>query len=236
MSKYKIITPTKALIEQYDGFWTKEINEWKVQLFEVPQIVVQDIREYIPDYNNENGEPYVLYGAKDDSIKGLYENDDIIGFLKEINAVYHTRVPKLDDLKIKKPELIYMANMEDFRGIDAFVRVCHKVTGRNEYSFATKVFSFIDDKKYPILDSLVATMIWEYLKRIKLDYPPKNSWGDYRKYVEAYKIFIDQYLKDSGFTYKQIDRFLWTYAIVINEYWKKELGLISFESIPYKPK
>ncbi len=229
--------PTKALVEQYDGFWTKEANEWKVQLFEEPEIWVSDIREFIPHKDNEIiGQPYELYGKKDYDIKDFYKNGDVIGFLKEINTVYHTRVPKLNELKITKNDLINMVDMQDYRGIDSFVKECYEVTGRKEYSFATKVFSFIKPEKYPILDSLVATMIWEYLNEENKNNHPKNRWGDYRNYVKAFDAFIEQYnLQKTGLTYKEIDKFLWTYAIVISEYWKKELGLISFETISYKP-
>ena len=225
---YNLITPNNKIIDQYNKFWDSykgtpiSEKEWFVELFEKePKLV--DIRDYISE--NEFKE----YGTNDYKIREFWNNKDYKLFLDRINSTYHTRVDvsKLDFLDKKWIEK---------HGIDDFVEKCKSLIHKNPYSFATKVYSFVyqDQDKYPIMDSLVSTLLWYYMKdECKKKNNPKSSWGYYNKYIKAYEDFKDKYHIER--TYKQIDIFMWTYANVISSYWKNQ-GVLSFTPVEYKGK
>lgn len=103
---------------------------------------------------------------------------------------------------------------------------------RNNYSFATKYCANHYPDKYPIYDSLVATLFcnlfanqnlspYKYTSRKTSE---KNSFTksefanklrDYRFYVEVYRAFMKEYDLD-GLTYREVDSYLWT-AVKLEE-------------------
>ena len=93
----------------------------------------------------------------------------------------------------------------------------YKGSERNEYSFATKFCSRHKPKVYPIVDSFVVGMLYEY--NIQYGYTYKFSikdLGKYKIFYDVYNSFI-RYFELSSYTFKQIDKFLWQYG--------KELGI-----------
>ena len=120
--------------------------------------------------------------------------------------------------------------------------MCKSITHRNEYSFATKVFSFVSTECFndlckdglPIFDSFAVTLLGYYLKKAKKECSI-STWGEYRNYKEAYALFKSLYKLDE-YNYKQIDVFLWTYGKALQKYWKDywaERGVLSFAAPSY---
>ena len=169
----------------------------------------------------------------DERISTFVEEKNLEEFFKILNGKYHTRLKteKIAD-KLTWDELTSMS-------VDEFVKRCYEKTGRRAYSFATKVFNFIDGNKYPILDSYVVTLLERYLndwekKQCEQDKIiwNKKDWDTYDKYQRAYDDFRDKYqLKE--LSYKKTDVFLWAYGSAIQKYWK-DIGVLSFESVSYK--
>ena len=229
MDKFTLITPNEEIVKKYNDFWFKRDNsDWSVHLFKNPEIRIKDIRNHIG--NN----PYEMFGAKDKKIEKAWkdENVNVISFLRQINSVYNTRVRNIGKPQAEKTlndiDKNKLSNME----FTDFVKLCKKFSGSYAYSFATKVYSFMKPEEYPIVDSLVATLLEYYLKAKGLDREyPKSKWGDYDEYIKAYNRLKKEY--NLHCSNKQIDVFLWTYAIAIQDYWEK-MGVLSFAPVTYK--
>lgn len=216
--KYEFIEPTNEIIEYFNTLWTKESEEnIAVQLYKNGEV--------IPFKNT-----YRTNKEKDINISTALDNS-IVDFFILINTTYHTRIANIKELS-KKLAVRYKSK-EDFKDIDSFINDCKECGGRYEYSFATKVFSFVDGENYPILDSYVSTLLMTYIK-LKDCNVKKGSWGDYNTYKQAYELFRQKYGINKSF--KEIDVFLWTYANLLQRYWKEQLGVLSFESVQYKIK
>ena len=216
--KYELIEPTNERIDLFNSLWSTESKEDSIELFKNG-----DIYEFENIYRSNS--------EKDVKISSALNESRIKDFFIQINSTYHTRITNIDDLSRRLSE--EYKSIEDFKDkdIDAFISDCKKCGGRYEYSFATKVFSFVNGDKYPILDSNVSTLLMEYLK-YKGYNVKKSSWGKYSKYIEDYKVFMKKYGINKS--YKEIDVFLWTYADLLQRYWKEQLGVLSFESVQYK--
>ena len=238
MSK-KLIQPDEKIVDLFNSFWD-EPKETKIKLFEDGETI--NIENYIKGFKD--------YKAKDDEIKN---EKDITKFFEKISVQYSTRVKggistiiemlkekvinSKDDLACKIKE---KKEKEKF-SFNEFMGICKKATGQYTYSFATKVFSFIDEEKYPIMDSIVVTLLDKYLsdedfegecKENKDKIHKKNKWGDYSKYKESYEVFKKHYKLDCSL--KEIDMFLWTYGKILEKYWE-DMGVIRFESISFDP-
>ncbi len=224
---YKLIEPNNDVIDLFNSFWDEKaesIDDWNVQLFKDRELV--DIRKYV---GKNNDDIHMAFGKVDEEIKKLWdslkESDSSEEFLKIINKHYHTRVKNIKSIKLTKKDLMDM-------DVKQFIEECYPITKRYDYSFATKVFSFIYPEKNPILDSFSTTLIWYYLSDDRREKYPKSKWGDYEEYKNAYNAFIEQY--NLKCDYKRTDKFLWTYATCIQNYWIQECGILSFGSVSYK--
>ena len=216
MSDYALITPTNKIVKKFNDLWNTDLkdNELTIEIFKDVDFDISDLKGEL-----------IKYGRDDETIKRYLNNRDISNFLKQINSIYHTRVKNISKLNITLDELKEL-------DVDKFVVNYKELLGRNEYSFATKVYSFLYPDKYPIIDSLSATLIWKYLDPDRRKKHPKSQWGKYDCYKNAYDAFKSQYNLDKS--YKEIDVFLWTYAILIQNYWENKLGVFKFESIQYQ--
>ena len=219
---FQLVKPSDELVEKYNLFWNKNIDEIsegnrKVKLFEEVEI---DVRDYLDQALWENG-------VKDDKIIKFYKEGNIKSFLKEINSVYHTRLNVKDFKDISKEWL-------DKNNVDGLVKKCKEDLGKKAYSFSTKVYSFINPEEYPIMDRYASTILWEYIKDDEKykGIKSKDIFGKYDEYIKAYDYFRDKY-NLNNWTYKEIDIFFWTYAVLIEKYWEKQ-GVMIFESVIYK--
>ena len=93
------------------------------------------------------------------------------------------------------------------------------------------MFSFIDEEKYPIMDSIVVTLLDKYLSYKEEKIHTKKEWGNYASYIKSYKVFKESY-ELSDCSMKEIDKFLWTYGKILEKYWE-DMGVIRFESISF---
>ena len=96
------------------------------------------------------------------------------------------------------------------------------------YSFATKFCSRLAPEKYPIFDSHVATLLNGYINNNEIS---ASRFGEYMTFIKEYDEFIKANSLD-GFSYKQIDMFLWTYGKTANNYYGKHFKKAE---VQYKP-
>ena len=80
---------------------------------------------------------------------------------------------------------------------------------RRYYSFATKYCSWHQPSLYPIYDSLVGEVLWEYRKKFGECRP--SSLRDYGEFREIVKEFKRRYHLQE-FSFKEIDKFLWIFG------------------------
>lgn len=217
MGKYELIKPTKELIEQYNRIWDGDYSEkdLTIELF-------KDIRIDITKYGFDK--KYIKSLSDDDKeIKEYCDKNDVENFFSKLNSVYHTWI-KTEDIEAIAEE---WSLTDKPRTLDNLAEISKDKTGSYAYSFSTKVFSFIDKDKYPIMDKYVVNMLKAYFeqsgKKISI-----FSWGYYSKYKDAYDKFIDLY-ELGNLSYKKIDEFLWMYGKLLQNYWKKE-GVLLFDS------
>jgi hypothetical protein len=165
---------------------------------------------------------------RDKEIYKHVEAKELEQFFQRVNAYYSTR---LNTKKIAE-KIMEWDNLTSM-GVDQFVDVCYKQTQKRAYSFATKVFNFIDGKKFPIIDKYVVTLLEYYLNRGEQDNSTwnKSAWNKYESYLRAYDSFKLKYHL-TELSYKETDVFLWAYGSAIQKYWK-ENGVLSFESVSY---
>lgn len=86
---------------------------------------------------------------------------------------------------------------------------------RNFYSFATKYCNWHQPDKFPIYDSIVETVLWDFNKHFGFENDFKKA--DFRHYPK-FKALVDDFRRCFGlemYTYKQIDMALWQYGKVI---------------------
>lgn len=235
MEKFELVKPSTSLINQYWTIYNKsdqgEPDDYTVPLFEDMDPV--DLRE-----KNYLSKKNFAHKKDDVDIRNFLYNHDMKRFLEKLNAAYSTRVRNLDVL-VNDCHWWYRQNERTVptMDLDNFVRYCKNdlKMGYYPYSFATKIYSFLDPEKYPILDSYSATLLNEYLKEPDDERnEQRKRWGCYKHYKADYDKFREKYSLSDDLTYKQIDVFLWTYATVLSEYWK-QMGVLEFKSVEFKP-
>ena len=243
--KFDLVQP-KDVIDQYIKIWNDGcIDENKdIDIFSNVKI---DISDYKCIYNKK----YNDYDDKE--IKPCFDNlykdrDDIEVYRKaveKVDSIYNTMLNKKRDVTaanifanreeiFRKIEIIKNCNENgDIRKklVDYIACINKESGGSYIYSFATKFCSFMLEDTFPIFDSIVSTLVWKYLKEkgIKCSH---DKMGDYGYYLDRYSDFINQYDLE-GYTYKNIDVFLWLYGKIMTEYWEK-IGVIRFSSVYYK--
>ena len=224
---FELIEPTESIINFYNNLWKgEEVKSTKVKLFENLDEV--DILELI------SKEEFEKYHINEETIKKAKESNKTGIFLKSINNAYSTRINA--DSGIFEDKFITFEKLEamaDENKIDEFiVEKCRQKTGRNEYSFATKVFSFMKPDTYPILDSISVTLLSKYCSKY-FEREEKKNWGVYEKYKKNYTELLEELGLKGKVTFKQFDVFLWTYGTALSRYWAK-IGVLKFESVQYR--
>ena len=220
----QLLTPNPELVDIFNSFWPNPPAQLCMKLFEDGEEI--DISDYIPQFSD--------YSTKD-ALINIHKN--VLDFLEQINSTYSTRVndvfkinQKLREIGILDKNTFKSFVSEGRLSLPEFVNLCKQATGKYTYSYATKVFSFIDPSRFPIIDSFVVTMLSEY------DYEGdgktlRTKWGDYSAFKANYDCFMRAFGLEN-YTYKQIDRFLWTYGKILSDYWSN-MGVLSFESVAF---
>ena len=247
MTQKKFLEPKDKLVDIFSGYWSKKPTQ--IQLFS------NDEKITVSEFENINKalDDIKGYKIKDGEILDA-KKFELSDFLEKINSTYHTRVSNIDGKdgivenlnnkkKIKNVEMLEAAIKTGSLSLNDFVcDICKERTGgQYSYSFATKVYSFLDEKKYPIIDSYVASLLAKYDEEyqissaVKEDKINKSTWGDYSKYKKFYDKFIETFDLNKNYKYKKIDQFLWTYATLMNAYWL-DMGAFIFSSVSFDPK
>lgn len=93
----------------------------------------------------------------------------------------------------------------------AEVRVGHKEKETNFYSFATKYCNWHHSDQYPIYDSRVDENLWKLQKRDHFSgtLQSRRHLYEYPSFRRIVIEFRESYGLE-GFTFKQVDKFLWT--------------------------
>ena len=223
--EWKLITPSIEVVETFNKFWTPNPLKTTIQLFENGDLI--DVSNYIGEFS-----------GFEKCDKDIINAGDMESFLKNINDTYHTRVTGISQLVLKlaardihdKNALKSCIKKKELT-LPQFVKICKETTGDYTYSFATKVFSFLD-ANYPIVDSIVATLLDEYEYEGKIS--PRSKWGDYSLYIDNYEKFKHAFGLDE-LSSKKIDKFLWTYGKIIDAYWI-DMGVLRFSPVSFNPK
>lgn len=221
MNEYILINPTTEIVNQYDRIWKGNQNkeDYRIKLFDH---ICIDIRDYY------NLKMIKSFGEQDRMIDDYRKKNDVDMFFAKLNTVYHTRL-NTKGIAEAWSSAGWTLLPDTTMTPDTLIELCKQKTGSYAYSFSSKVFSFIDPDTYPIMDKYVVNMLRAYgIKGI-------STWGDYKKYIEAYNEFRKKFKLDT-LSYKKIDQFLWTYANLLERYWEKE-GVIFFNNtVSYKSK
>jgi len=220
-----LITPTPDVIRIFNSFWTETPETLAIPLFEGDDAI--DVGELILEFQ-----------SLDEQDENIGNTEDLHDFLREINSKYHTRVRGgVDNIVaalgahgvMTKQDLIEVVNNNQLT-IPAFVDICRHATGTYTYSFATKVFCFVDNNdRFPIIDSYAATVLDAYEYEGKIS---RNLWGDYEQYRNNYSRFKDAF--HIANTNRETDRFLWTYGKILDAYWIRQ-GVLRFSTISFNP-
>ena len=79
------------------------------------------------------------------------------------------------------------------------------------YSFATKYCNWHNHSAFPIFDSHVGKILFEYQRRDGFAKFKKKDLWDYTRFKDIIGDFL-RYYSLSGYDLKQLDKFLWKYA------------------------
>lgn len=220
----KLIIPNTKMVEVFNEYWTQTPSHTEIKLYEDGDCI--DVTKYIEEFS--------IYEKEDQSI---FRTEDLKDFLNKINQTYHTRVTGISQI-VEEMSKRGIHSKNDLKlyiekrklSVPQFTGICKEATGSYTYSFATKVFSFIDES-FPIVDSIVATLLNEYEYEGKIT--PKSKWGDYSLYVKNYEAFQQVFGLEKE-SRKRIDKFLWTYGKILEAYWV-DLGVLRFDPVSFAP-
>jgi hypothetical protein len=150
-------------------------------------------------------------------IFSLYpNNENLHGILIKVaglNSLYSTNIYAVIKVALHILDLDIDAKLHqgDLRLIDdvAWLTIGNK--RRRNYSFASKYCHWHQPQLYPIYDSYVERLLWEYhkiygfmeFKRTEL-----QQYSCYKEAIEAFRKFFN--LEKFGF--KELDKFLWLYG------------------------
>lgn len=177
-----------------------------------------DIEKACAQFDAENE---VLEAALGELFRQFPRNADPAHvFLKvtALNALYGTQIPVYS---ARIPSLLEVAHhivgltvdsaldrgSEELVGKIASVVVANKAV-RFNYSFATKYCSWQRPNMYPIFDSRVSEYLWNLRKQGYLGRFHRDDLWDYAKLKKIVIEFRDKFGLE-GFTFKQIDKFLY---------------------------
>lgn len=219
----KLLTPTSELIELFNGFWgSAEKRETK--LFENGEKIIID-EKMIPGINYFNAGDDLLNAAFQKLRSKGFDLHDVETAVYLLDGIYHTYLKdhlhlskllyqlltesnnRVLDIILNTDRIVMYNDIDAIQCVDAIARINENREKKSgyHYSFSTKFCYWLAQDYFPIYDS-IANGLLSYYQNIN----PK-SLGDYRTYVEAYKLFVDQFHLE-GCTIKQIDVFLWTYG------------------------
>ena len=130
-----------------------------------------------------------------------------------LNGLYNTNVFAVVDMayNIQEQSPDDLLRNGSAEVVDKIAHLTIRGKTRRHYSFATKYCSWHYPEMYPIYDNLVERLIWNYRKQFNFEIFQRSDLVNYERYRNILRSFIS-YFSLQDFTFKEIDRFLWSYA------------------------
>lgn len=136
-----------------------------------------------------------------------------------INILYSTRISKFDltiiangIVNTKNFDYLLKQDLDITKAVDEI----KKLTSRKNYAFATKYCALHLGDRFPIYDSLSVNTLQHFQDKDHFycqgDFDIAKASKNYGTYVDIYNKFIDTYLGGTSATYREVDKYLWTYG------------------------
>jgi hypothetical protein len=176
-----------------------------------PALVSQYVQKFDDDFGLADKALAELFSAFPDNI----ELEHVLLKVTAVNALYFTSIWNV--FPVAKHICQLNIDTKLTQGVPDLVKEIADTPGKDgkircNYSFATKYCSWHEPEKYPIYDSFVDQLLWEYQKGDKFsDFKRGELWGNYLKYKSAIEEFRTHY-KLRDYTLKDLDKFLWLYG------------------------
>ncbi|MBE2184927.1 MAG: hypothetical protein IAE89_15970 [Anaerolineae bacterium] len=146
---------------------------------------------------------------------GNVEPEHVLLKVMALNATYNTRV--LDIHLVKVAIAICKTSIDEKLALGSpelvnDILFAFKSVGiKRYYSFVTKYCSWHQPEKYPIYDSYVDDLLWQYKNAYRFTAFRRYALADYIQFKSVIEAFRNIYAL-TGYSYKQLDKFLWGYG------------------------
>jgi hypothetical protein len=185
MTPRQLRKPTPDLVVSY-------VTRFEQKGFSVADEAISKLFQAFP-YNQKIEDVWLKVVA----LNGLY-NTNIYATYDVAKRIYELNIEA--QLEQRSPEVVNQIALVKIRG-----------KTRRNYSFASKYCSWHVPDAYPIYDSFVERLIWEYEKRDRFAQLRRTDLQDYPRYKETIESFRDFYGL-AQFDFKKLDKFLWLYG------------------------
>ena len=139
--------------------------------------------------------------------------DEVLLKVTVLNSLYSTKIYALHNVAqhIVNLKIDARLNNHSIELVPEIARVPIRDGSRNFYSFATKYCNWHQPDTYPIYDSFVDQLLWEYKKTDSFAKFYRQDLLNYSKFCNILLAFRAYYgLED--LTVRELDRFLWSYG------------------------
>lgn len=186
----------------------------------VIDLSIEIVQQYIDKFDDDQELTVVedvlleLFGKYPDNqnLRDILIKATILNSLYNTNIYAIVRVAKhilkknIDDkLREGSPELV-----DEITHIEIDRKI------RNNYSFASKYCHWHQPEMYPLYDSYVDNLLWQYQKQDKFMVFKQTELRQYPRYKQIIEAFKSHYGL-SQFKSKDLDKFLWGYGKVLIE-------------------
>jgi len=171
------------------------------------------IEEYFQKYQNDK-----RYFVTDEALDTLYKafpgNSDLKSVLLKVsalNALYNVHVYAVFKMAehILSLKIDSLVNNGDLGVVKKIAEV--DFVNRKFYSFSTKYCHWHNMEQYPIYDSFVDKILWEYQRQDRFSDFLRADLTDFSKFKKILKDFREHYsLQEKNL--RKIDKFLWIYG------------------------
>lgn len=174
------------------------------------------VMEYVQRFERED------YGITEKALTELFQTfprntqlEEVLVKVAALNDLYNTNIYAVYDVAkhIWRLDIDSKLEQHSLDVVEKIAVVMVKEKQRRNYSFATKYCSFHVPEVYPIYDGYVDRMLWAYRKRDGFaEFKRSELWDSYLRYVKVIEQFRSYYGL-GRFSLREIDRFLWLYAV-----------------------
>jgi hypothetical protein len=177
------------------------------------------VNDYIKQFDESDA------GSTDQALTRLIaafpnNHDEVAVLIKAsaINILYSTSIYAIARVAKHIHQLDIDARLRqgDPELVDAIARITINGKLRRNYSFASKYCSWHTPEQYPIYDSYVDHLLWDYQRQDHFTQFKRGELADYPRYKEILNQFRSFYGLEQ-FSFKELDKFLWKYRKKISE-------------------